>query len=157
MAELLCIQPNCPANCLRLSWLNAPSIFTILVLIQKIVILPKRILLGSTLACFCCPLRFRSQKGKMNIGKADLATLDIQFLRSDAPRQWRIARSTVTGNRQTRSTSPGRPESPVKCRAWDTRYVINSSFPARPVPIAARQSFGGTVTCSSVPPIKGRP
>jgi len=50
-----------------------------LVFIQEIVIFPECVLLGSTLTCLGCPLRFRSQEGKVNVGKTNLAILNISF------------------------------------------------------------------------------
>jgi hypothetical protein len=56
-----------PGKLLEIVLAKRALVFTVLVFIQKVVIFPKGILLSSTLAGFCSPLRFRPQKGEMNI------------------------------------------------------------------------------------------
>ena len=68
-----------PGELLEIVLAEGAPVFTVLVLIQKVVIFPKSILLGSAFACFCSPLGFRPQKGEMNISQLDLTVLYIIF------------------------------------------------------------------------------
>jgi hypothetical protein len=74
---LIRVQAQIPGKLLEIVFIEGTSIFSVLIFIQEVVILPECILLGRTFGSLGCPQRLGTQECEMNIGKLDLSAIDV--------------------------------------------------------------------------------
>ncbi len=79
LIESLAVKSKFSSQLLQVLFVESTLVFSSLAVEDQVVILPKSVLVGCTLAGLGCPCRFGTQECKVIVSKPDLIVLNINF------------------------------------------------------------------------------